>query len=213
MKNQTETKTLEQVLFEFMTENEAPSREALTEWIRRYPQYEQDLVDLTVDWFELSLPLTNGTSIEGEAVVVQNGVDFVRDFLHKEQMRLQENPKAHKSFLGFIREGMALNISLDKLAERVGLTPALLAKIDRRIVRYASLPLDLIQALAESVNWDLLSGVQYLQVQPTIPSGQRFKSSEVPQIAEQTDFFDEIRADPDLSEAQRLRWLAIEPKK
>lgn len=213
MKKQTSAKTLDQVLFEFMTENETPSREALTEWSRRYPQYEQDLVSLATDWFELTLPLSPDTEIEDEELVVQRGIDFVRDFLQEEEMHLPASPKTTRSFLGFIREGIALNLSLDELAARVGLTPALLAKIDRRSVRYASLPLDLIQSLANAVNWDILSGVRFLQLQAAIPSNQRFKSSEAPQVTEQTDFFDEVRADPDLNETQRQHWLALEPKK
>ena len=213
MKNQTEIKTLDQILFEFLTENETPTRDVLTDWIQRYPQYQKELIDLAVDWFELSLPLSSNTSIKEAAVIVHQGVDFVQDKLLEEEMRRQVIPKTRKQFRGFVKEGRAIGLSLGELANRVGLTPALLAKIDRRMVRFTSLPLVLIQALAEAVNCNVLTSVHFLQLQPVISTNERFKSSQPPKIGEQANFFDEVRADPEMSDDQRKRWLALEPEK
>lgn len=213
MNNQSEIPTLDQVLFEFMTENENPTREALTEWIRRYPQYERELVDLAVDWFQMSLPLPSGSPVEDEAAVVARGVNYVHQFLLEEEAHRQMLPKPSRPFLGFIKEAKTLHISLDQIAERVGLTPALLAAVDQRMMRYASLPAELVQGLVDVLGRDLPTGSLYLQMQPAIPGRQRFKSDQTPQVSEQVDFFDEVRADPDLTEEQRQRWLALEPKR
>lgn len=213
MKNQSETPSLDQVLFDFITENENPTREALTEWIHRYPQYERELIDLTVDWFQMTLPLPDGTPVEDEAMVVKRGVDYVHNYMIEEEARLQATQKTSNPFLGFVREARDFHLTLDEFAKRVGLTPALLAKIDQRMIRYASLPVELLQVLVDTIGRDLPAGAQYLQLQPAISSNQRFKSTQTPQVSEQTDFFDEIRADPDLTEEQRQHWLALETKR
>jgi hypothetical protein len=212
MNNQSEIPTLDQVLFEFMTENENPTREALTEWVHRYPQYERELVDLAVDWFQMSLPLSSGSPVENEEAVVARGVDYVHQFLLEEEAHRQMLPKTSRPFLGFIKEAKDLHISLDEFAERIGLTPALLAAIDQRMMRYASLPAELIQGLVDIVGMELPTGRLYLQTQQAISGAQRFKSDQTPQVSEQVDFFDEVRVDPDLTEEQRQRWLALEPK-
>lgn len=213
MNKQSETPTIDQVLFNFMAENENPTREILTEWIHRYPQYKRELVNLAVDWFQITIPLPNHTPAVDEAMVVQRGMDYVHKYMIEEEARLRTTPKTSRPFLGFVREARALHLTLDEVAEQIGLTPALFAKIDQRMIRYASLPIELLQGLVDTIDRDLLSGVQYLQFQPAIPRNQRFKSAQQPQVSEQTNFFDEVRADTDLSEEQRQRWLALEPKR
>jgi len=213
MNKQSETPMIDQVLFNFMAENENPTREVLTEWIHRYPQYKRELVNLAVDWFQMAIPLPDDTPVENETTVVERGVDHVHNYIIEEEARLQTTPKTSRPFLGFVSEARALHLTLDEVAEQIGLTPALLVKIDQRMIRYTSLPIELLQNLVDKIDGDLFSSARYLQLQPAIPRNQRFKSAQQPQVSEQTDFFDEVRADPDLSDEQRQRWLVFEPKR
>ena len=89
----------------------------------------------------------------------------------------------------------------------------MIRKIDLRYMDYLSLPLDLIQSIAQLINRNLKELAEYLSLKPTVPSATRFKSSNQPKAPEQTDFFDEVQEDKLLNQEQREYWLAYKENK
>jgi hypothetical protein len=61
----------EEVLMEFVYENENPTPEALAEWVRRYPQYEAELMDLAMDWLYMTLPRSARSTRISKSKIIQ----------------------------------------------------------------------------------------------------------------------------------------------
>ena len=53
MTHHVERINLEDVLDAYVSEVQTPSHAALVEWIRRYPQFAQELTDFTVAWIRM----------------------------------------------------------------------------------------------------------------------------------------------------------------
>jgi hypothetical protein len=212
MNNQLKVEELDQILDAYIIENEAMSKETLKEWIRRYPQYERELMDVTVTLIKMQATPPTNISKDEEDILIQRGISVVHNLLREEQARQQKKSDASYPIQGLVKEANRRNISLDQFANLVDLTPALLAKIDRRLIKYSSIPLQLLGSIASVLDRGVLSIVKYLQPRPTIPKQMRFKAHGTPQVGKQVDFFDEIRKDPELKDDLRQYWLEFEGK-
>jgi transcriptional regulator with XRE-family HTH domain len=102
-------------------------------------------------------------------------------------------------------------LSLLQLAGRLGLTPALVAKLDLRTYRYGSLGPRVVQALADALSLPFESVARYLQRPQTLAPGTAFFSEQAPEAREQEDFAQALRDDTRLTEEQRVHWLALTP--
>jgi hypothetical protein len=91
------------------------------------------------------------------------------------------------------------------------LSLVLLRLLDRRLIRFASIPREVIDALARVLGREAAAITHYLQGAATLAQGTRYYSVSTPALAQQQDFFDAVRSDPALSDDERARWLALEP--
>jgi hypothetical protein len=213
MNNQLNSDELDQILDAYITENEILSKETLKDWIHRYPQYERELMELTVTLIKMQATPPADISKEEEDILVQRGISIVHNLLREDQPCRPKKSDSSSPIQGLIKEANRYKISLDQFANLVNLTPAFLAKIDRRLIMYSSIPLQLLESIARVLERDVLSIVKYLQPLPTIPGQMRFKARGTPQIDHQVDFFEEIRKDPELKDDLRQHWLEFETRK
>ena len=108
-------------------------------------------------------------------------------------------------------------------AQRVGQTPAeiaarakisvtIFAKLERRLIRAASVPEKLIDDLAAAIgrSTDALSA--YLGGGATLPSGAMYRSTAAPSVSGDEDFFAAIAADRTIRPEDRAAWLALAPQ-
>jgi hypothetical protein len=207
MTDHIERQELADVLDSYMAAVKEPSPSALAEWIRRYPQYEQDLTDFTVAWIEMdSLPLAERTEIEDDDTLVLRGMSIVQDLLHHQQEEQAQKSHDQRPFAGFVAGGY----SLAQMAERLNLSDALVRKLDLRLIRYATMPLQLIEDIANVAQHEFVDIARYLSGAPTLVQGASYKSKHTPSLSLQEDFFDAVRNDPQLDEERRKRWLSLE---
>lgn len=210
MENLNNPSNLDQILDEYVVENDSLSKEMLQEWIRRYPQYERELMDLTVALIQLQSAVPAEISEDEEEILVQRGISVVRRLLQDDQNGTADGTGLSKPIQGLVKEAGYHDLSLDQLAEQVCLTPSLLAKIDRHSVEYDSLPPHLFELFAETLHQNVFIVAGYCQLAPAIPQDSRFKSKTAPSVTKQVNFFDEIRKDPEFSDELRKYWLKFE---
>ncbi len=203
---------LNDVLDAYMAATQNPSREILTEWIRKYPQYEKELTDFTVVWIQMeSFPPAEREELD-EDILVLRGMSVVQNLLHKIKARPTVEQQPRYSIESLIAEGRSQGLQPAQIADLLKLSVALLRKLDRRLILFISIPLELIEAIASSINREILSVAEYLQGEPILPKKAHYKAEQTPFVSEQRDFFDEVRSDQEISEEHRDRWLEMEPK-
>lgn len=209
MTKDNQLSTLEDVLNAYMAANTERSRDVLAEWIRRYPQYEHELTKFTVNWSLATwLPPTPDRREVDEETLVLRGMSVVQDVLHN--LKIDQNPADEKpSIEGLQTEGSTLGLSLSQLADRAKLSIPIVRKLDRRLIRYTSVPLEVIENLANAIQCSVFLVARYLQHKPTFAPGARYRSEQIPVLSEPESFFDAVRNDRTMKDEWRTYWLSL----
>jgi hypothetical protein len=112
---------------------------------------------------------------------------------------------------GLFAEGKARGMTNFQLADAVELSITLIAKLDRRLIDFHTIPGQVIHDLARVLQRGVEIVSQYLQGPPLIPSRAQFKAEQTPRITAVEDFFESVRRDTSIREDRRRRLLAMEP--
>jgi ParB-like chromosome segregation protein Spo0J len=193
---------LEQVLDEYVMAVREPNHTALVDWVARYPQYEQELTRFTVEWgrVEYAPEMVAESPAELEAAA-QRHIALLRErgLLYSVESALA----------GLVEEAEARGLSKKQLAERSGLTVPLLTKLDRRLIRYASIPGEVVSRVAAALGSQAGAVAAYLQGGPRLAQAVSYKADEAPTLPEAQDFAEAVRDDPALTPEQRAELLGL----
>lgn len=207
MTQYNEQELLDDILNTYVASATAPDHATLTEWIRRYPQYARELTEFAASWgLWESLPRVAGCEDVDEDTLVLRGMSIVQNILHEQTQRARDRKHPLVSIL---TEGAAHGLMLQEIAERTRLSVALVRKLDRRLILFASLPREAIELLARVIQResDVVAG--YLQQAPLLPKHASYRAEQAPRLARPEHFFDAVRADGTMTEANRTYWLAF----
>ena len=208
MNDSTRLERLEDVLDAYVASG-VDQIAALEQWIQRYPQYEQELTDFAVSWSLMeSMPSGSNAKEIDEEVLILRGMSLVQNILH-------ERPSGVGQRLGppiesLSTEGRAQGFDLQQLAQVAGLGIITFRKIDRRLIRYSSIPQVLIDDIAGAIAREKTDITTYLQQGPTLVAAAEHRSEQPPALAEPEGFFDAVRNDPTVSSTDLARWLELE---
>lgn len=207
-----EQATLDDVLDAYVSNNPSPSKEALTDWIRRYPHYRRQLIDFTVNWARIEqLPSFSDINEVDEEALVQQGMTVVQKLLRqRREHKLADEDDERAVVTSLLAEGRKRNHSIWEIAKRYRLGVASIRKLDRRYISYHTIPAEVIAALAESTGLVFETVSDYLKGAPKLAPGMRYRTEQRPAIAEKQGFFEAIRSDTTMDEADRAYWLAFE---
>jgi hypothetical protein len=199
--------SLDDVLNAYAISDPGPGYASLAEWIHRYPYYEQELTAFAADWALtrwLSIP-ASFQQVDGDALVLR-GMSIVQQILDQ-----QAHPR-HDEVIplkGILQEGAHLGLTSHQLAERAQMSVSLVRKLDRRLIRYVSIPRQAIESLAHAIRREGTAVADYLQGPPILPQGASYHAERAPTLAEPEDFFEAVRRDMTISQELRERWLSL----
>ena len=93
--------TLEDVLNDYVASSPEPSYGALEDWVRRYPQYEQELTEFTISWglMEWLSPSSDTEEVDDETLVL-HGMSIVQNLLHQKRQKGSSDEKGRRSVTG-----------------------------------------------------------------------------------------------------------------
>jgi hypothetical protein len=195
---------LEQVLDEYVMAVGQPDHTALVEWVARYPQYEDELTRFTVEWARVehapNIAIETPAQLEAAA---ERHMALLREH------GLLHSVEGAQELAGLVEEAEAKGLSKKQLAERAGLTVPLLTKLDRRLIRFASIPGDVVSRVAEALGSQAGAVAAYLQGGPRLAQAVSYKADEAPTVPEPQDFADAVRDDPALTPEQRAELLRL----
>src|SRR5437660_1670995 len=74
---------LDDVLDAYMAEAGTPNWSSLAVWVRRYPQYERELMEFAATWARMEwAPLSRGNEVDEDTLVLR-GMSVVQNLLHE----------------------------------------------------------------------------------------------------------------------------------
>jgi hypothetical protein len=192
---------LDDLLDAYMAESGKPNHETLSLWSKRYPQYARELATFTADWSMMTwLPAAAGAPAD-EASLVRRGMQTVQRLLDE---RL--SPAAIATLIG---EGQARGLAVGDLAAKAGLSIPLVLKLDRRLIRYATIPMQVVDDMAQALGRDVAAVANYLQGGPQLARAASYHARQTPAISEPESFADAVQGDLTLSAEQRQHLLAL----
>lgn len=199
---------LADVLDAYVAASGVPSHAALTAWTRRYPHYARELAEFTATW-SLARHLPPSTApTAGEAALLRQGMRVVEGLLREKGIA---RPAVQPPIASLLEEGRAHGLAAGALAERAGLSIPLVLKLDRRLIRAATIPLAVVERVARAVERDAAAVAAYLQGTPRLAQGASYHAAETPTLGEQEDFAAAVRRDLTLPEERRAQLLALDP--
>ena len=185
------------------------ARAVLTEFMRRYPHAADTLADFAAasSIIENSLDTESQTEDERyieEKAIIQNGMETSARLLAAHRMAFPTEGTV--PLTGLRKEAEARGVTIQALAAATSLTVPLLVKLDRRLIRFASVPRQAIERIGAALGRSFDVVAAYLQGGSQFASQASFRADAAPQMPDQQDFFDAIETDLTMSEEQKDEW-------
>lgn len=188
------------------------TRAVLTDFTRRYPHAAEALAEFaaTDSIIENSPDAESQTEDERHAEeesIIQRGMETAARLL-----ATRRPPPASEEtapLIGLRKEAEARGLTIQALAAATRLSVPLLVKLDRRLIRFASIPRQAIERIGEELGRSFDAVVTYLQGDSQFASQASFRADAAPQMPDKQDFFDAVETDLTMSEAQKDEWRKI----
>jgi hypothetical protein len=125
------------------------------------------------------------------------------------RLRRQWRPveKAAEPLASLLAAARARGLEPETVAERLELTAAYFWKLHRRLFAPDSIPRALVRSLAGMLDRTADEVAAYFERPPTLAAGASYRADTAPRPGNREDFAATLRADPELTPAQRTRWL------
>lgn len=198
--NPSRNPSLDEVLEAIAAMPEPPNSAGLRMWIDQYPQFKAEIIDFSTDWVEMD-------AAQAPYEVTEDGVSLV---VNRTMSRVQQELDAARretSITDLSAEIRAAEYDADSFQRAIGVDHSIFGCLLDRLVRPATIPFVLIEAIAERLHRGPDSVRAYFRLSPRLQGV--YKSRKKP-AARQVDFA-EVLATADLSEADRARWRAEAP--
>ena len=189
---------IDEVLDEILLSETEPNHEALTIWIKKYPCFRDELTSFFSTW-AIQEELPTKSAID-ENRIANHMVSHALDLIHQRERQASE---------ACARLGDAIKATGqtdDEVAGKCKLDFSIIAKLDRRLIRFESIPQLCITLLSAATNQSpefiarLLQGGP-VQLKPT------FKSKKKP-VSQVEDFVDAVKSS-ELTEDVKDEWLQL----
>lgn len=203
---------LEDVLNEFAAELDETggSYALLQSWTARYPSYARELADLAAGEALLRHSPPSSEQID-DVRLVQAGLDAVRGVLDRARQERPVVTPASAALPGLMARARELGLNISQVAERTQLSVTLVGLLDRRLIRFASIPREVVDALASALQTQVDSIADYLRQGPAFAPSASFRAEEAPSLPPTQDFADAVRQDPLLDSDRREALLRLRP--
>jgi hypothetical protein len=206
------TPSQEDVLNEFAAElDEAGASYALLKsWMARFPAYAQELADLAAGEALLRHvpPMTEQLD---DQRLLQAGLDAARGVLERARQERPVATPAPAALQSLMARARELGLNISQVAEKTQLSVTLVGVLDRRLVRFASIPREVVDSLAAVLQAQVGSISGYLQQSPTFAPAASFRAEETPTLPPVQEFADAVRQDPLLDANRKAALLRQSP--
>lgn len=188
------------------------ARNVLTEFMRRYPHAADALADFaaTASIVGNSPDTESHAEIESlaeEESIVRRGMETAARLIAAHRTSIISEETA--PLTGLRKDAAARGLTIQALASATHLTVPMLVKLDRRLIRFASIPRQAIERIGIELGCSFETIAAYLQGDLQFASQASFRADAAPQMPDQQDFFDAIETDLTMSETQKGEWRKI----
>lgn len=188
---------LQRILARYQHEYHTGKSPRLEAYIQQYPQFEAELIDFGLYFHTIATDLPEPGA--APAATLSPAAEKALA-----QMSAQLTPPIP----GLFQQGLAAGYAPPELADALGISWDILAKLEARAISVTSIPRTLIQRVAETLSVLPGSISTYLRGATAAQAGA-FYYADQPPIQQQETFLEAIQASPELSPEQKGEWAKI----
>jgi hypothetical protein len=194
----------EEALDEIMREESEPSYEVLTRWINRYPEHREALSSFFATWaVQERSPKEEPLD---EARAGQRMVSQALNLLYQQSAaKAVETKKAHAQAPRLCEIVKSSGFSLEEIGDRCGLDESIMLKLDRRLIRFLSIPFQLFERLSAALSRRVDAIKEMFMGDPIAAGANKAKGKPV---IKTEDFLDAVRAS-DLPVEAKAEWARV----
>jgi hypothetical protein len=193
---------MDRLFIEFAQDRQSNTPRPLVEWIASNPDMKQDFVAWAADIPAMDYAEGQPADAAAEAHTLHVGMGVLK----KLGFTLEESVP----FSSLNEAARQQGVSPKQLAQKLGVGVTLFAKLNRRLLNAATIPVRLIERLAEELKISVEQTRAYLSQPPTLAAGAMYRSEQAPEVTEPQDFADAVRVSSDMSDTEKAVWLAGE---
>ena len=189
---------IDEVLDEILLSETEPNHEALTTWVKKHPYFRDELTSFFSTW-AIQEELPKKSAID-ENRIANHMVSHALEVLHQRERQASE---------ACVRLGDAIKAtgqSDEDVAAKCNLDFSIVAKLDRRLIRFESIPQLCISLLSAATSRSPEFIVRLLQGRP-VQLKPTFKSKKKPE-SKVEDFVDAVKSS-ELAEEVKSEWLRL----
>jgi transcriptional regulator with XRE-family HTH domain len=188
------------------------ARALLSDFMRRYPHASRALEDFAAgESFIEGSPDVESETADGrrtEEAFVRRGMETAARLLAVRRVA-QVARETATPLAGLKKEAEARGLTIQSLAAATRMTVSLIVKLDRRLIRFASIPRQAIERIAAELGRSVETIAAYLQGDPQFASQASFRADAAPQLTNQQDFFEAVETDLQMNEDQKDEWRKV----
>jgi hypothetical protein len=192
---------LDHITAQYEDEYHAGKSPKIADYIQRYPQFAAELMEFAFFFHTIGA--------EEEEPDLAPSLEFTAaEQKARARIRAESTPSQGVTIEGFVEQGLSVGYLPPELAEVLGISWDILAKLEAHAINAASIPRTLIQRLADRLSLLPEAISAYLSGAPDAQAGA-FYYADQPPIQQQETFLEAIQASPELSPAQKSEWAKI----
>ena len=202
--------TLDDALNTYVEMNNRPTAENLKEWVRRYPQFREDLSEFAVAWAEeLILPTAAEIGAEVEKVLVDRAMSHVLNVSYSRDLETLRETTTDDPVHSLTGDANRVGTKPAELARVCRLDLGLLSKLNSRQIQPWTIPAELVGMLADQLNKTVAALKIFLAGPPRAAIGKAYLSRGKPTASPQQSFAEAVQQSS-LSDEEKARWLSEE---
>ena len=200
--------TLDDVLNTFVQENDRPTAGSLQEWVERYPQFRNDLIDFAAAWAEqLVLPAEEEIGADTEKLWVDRAMSHVHNVAYSRDVETLRETTTDDPVGSLTGDAQRVGTKPAELARACRLDLGLLSKLNNRQIQPWTIPAELIGMLAEQLNKSVPAVMIFFAGSPRAVAAKAYLSRSKPTGTAQQSFTEAVRQSS-LSDEEKARWLS-----
>ena len=179
--------------------------ELLQEWIIRYPQFRDELAAvswqawtkgpdrLRADWLSADDSGNAGEEPEEDPELIAAGHAALA-FLLPETNSALPAANSELPLVSLLAAAKAKGLSARDFAQALRLDIPLLARLEQRLIRAATIPRSLVERIAQTVDFSVADVANYLRGGPSLAASAHYKAMQAPRAGEQIDFLEILKS-------------------
>ncbi|UJR83679.1 hypothetical protein [Sandaracinus amylolyticus] len=199
--------SLDDVLHEMALTSEKPDAKVVGEYLRRYPQYAEEITDFAAELAAMAIAADVDDGIEPSTTGTSPAISRALSQLHNRLYEVKQEQPA--------RDGSGPDLfapfspgQFRALASELGVNAFFLSKVRDRTIEPETIPHAFRVKMADAMKVSEPVIAAYLAGQATIPDQMRFLSEQKPEASRRQSFADAVKSSK-LTEEQQRHLLSL----